>query len=211
MIHLIDELKVIPGVIGACIVSTRDGLRETNLPTIFKPERLTLVGRHLLKIYSAGRINFADLTDITLNYDESVVVARELEKETLVFVICDPTFNHNLLSLSLTVLGEEFKMGDFSKETASAAATITAAGLSPVSGAMGDLLSELKVSLGKVLGPMSGFVFEEVNEDWQKQGFCDFSRIEELIELINQEIVDPDKIAAYRQIISTVLNDFQKG
>ena len=40
MIHLIDELKVIPGVMGACIVNLQDGLKVTNLPTIFKPERL---------------------------------------------------------------------------------------------------------------------------------------------------------------------------
>ncbi|MCK4502169.1 MAG: hypothetical protein KAU22_03980, partial [Desulfuromonadales bacterium] len=68
MIHLIDELKVIPGVIGACIVNSQEGLKVTNLPTIFKPERLTLVGKHLLKLYATGRMSFNDLTDIILNY-----------------------------------------------------------------------------------------------------------------------------------------------
>jgi len=215
MIHLIDELKVIPGVIGACIVNSQEGLKVTNLPTIFKPERLNLVGKHLSKLYSAGRMSFDDLTDITLNYDESVVVARELEKDTLIFAICDPTFNHNLLSMSFNLLQEEFKLGDFSTATTPAIEKKSAASPPPsqkiVSGALQDLLTEMKESLGKILGPMAGFVFDEVAEEWVEQGDPDFSRIEELIEQLNQEIADQDKIDSYRQIISSALKDFQKG
>ena len=215
MIHLIDELKVIPGVIGACIVNSQEGLKVTNLPTIFKPERLNLVGKHLLKLYSAGRMSFDDLTDIVLNYDESVVVARELEKNTLIFAICDPTFNHNLLTMSFNLLQEEFKLGNFSTATTPATEVKSAASSQPstggVSGALQDLFTEMKTSLGKILGPMAGFVFDEVAEEWMEQGPPDFSRIEELIEQINQEIADQDKIDNYRQIISSALKNFQKG
>ncbi|MFK5925052.1 MAG: hypothetical protein QM483_00350 [Desulfuromusa sp.] len=218
MIHLIDELKVIPGVIGACIVSSREGLKVTNLPAIFKPERLGLVGKHLLKLSSAGRMNFADLTDITLNYDESVVVARELEPGTLIFAICDPTFNHNLLAMSFNLLHEEYKLGNFTEAAAqttpSAAVTAADSPLSTeqkISRELQSLLDEMKEALGKILGPMAGFIFDEVVEEWVAQGSPDFSRIEELIEQINQEIADPDKIGNYRQHIASVLKDFQKG
>lgn len=211
MIHLIDELKVIPGVIGACIVNSQDGLKVTNLPTIFKPERLTLVGKHLSKLYSVGRMSFDDLTDITLNYDESVVVARELEKDTLIFAICDPSFNHNLLSMSFNLLQEEFKLGNFSTTTAETKSVVSPPSPQVVSGAMEDLLTEMRESLGKILGPMAGFVFDEVAEEWMDQGAPEFSRIEELIEQLNQEIADQDKIDKYRQVITSALKNFQKG
>ena len=123
MLHLIDELKVIPGVMGACIVNSQTGVQVTNLPALFRVERLALVGKHLLKIYAAGRMSFDDLTDITLNYDESVVVARELEKNTLIFAICDPTFNQNLLSMSFNLLHEEFKLGNFTEVAVEPVAT----------------------------------------------------------------------------------------
>ncbi|MCF6266479.1 MAG: hypothetical protein L3J57_08045 [Desulfuromusa sp.] len=209
MIQLIDELKVIPGVIGACIVNFQEGLKVTNLPAIFKPERLLVVGHHLLKLFSAGRESFSDLTDITLNYDESVVVARELEKGTLVFVICDPTFNHNLMAMSLNLLQEEYKLGDFSTEVAPA--VVPAQPQADMSGKMQDLLEEMKGTLSKVLGPMAGFIFDEVAEEWIEQGVSDFSRIEVLIDLLNQEISDQDKIDSYRQLISPALKTFQKG
>ncbi len=208
MIRLIDELKVIPGIIGACIVKSQEGLMVTNLPSIFKPERLNLVGKDLLKLCSAGRVSFDDLTDITLNYDESVVVARELEADTLIFAICDPTFNHNLLSMSFNLLQEEFKLGDFSTATTEIKSAVSRPSQKVVSGALQDLLTEMKKSLGKILGPMAGFVFDEVTEDWMEQGAPDFSRIEELIERINLEIADQDKIDHYRQIISSALKSF---
>ncbi|MDX2494676.1 MAG: hypothetical protein QNK27_06915 [Desulfuromusa sp.] len=209
MIQLIDELKVIPGVIGACIVDFQEGLKVTNLPAIFKPERLLVVGKHLLKLYSAGRESFSDLTDITLNYDESVVVARELEKGTLVFVICDPTFNHNLMTMSLNLLQEEYKLGNFATEESPA--TVPTQPQADMTGEMQDLLEEMKGALSKILGPMAGFVFDEVAEEWLEQGAPDFSRIEVLIDQLNQEISDQDKIDSYGQLISPALKTFQKG
>ena len=218
MLHLIDELKVIPGVMGACIVNSRTGVKVSNLPAIFRAERLALVGKHLLKIYAAGRMSFDDLTDITLNYDESVVVARELERNTLLFAICDPSFNQNLLTMSFNLLHEEFKLGNFAEavsETVASEEKQTATPSSSVEGKirppLQNLLGAMKASLGKILGPMAEFIFDEVTDTWLEQGAPDFSRIEELIEQLNREIDDQDKSTKYRQLISSALKDFQKG
>lgn len=220
MIHLIDELKVIPGVIGACIVSSRDGLKVANFPSIFKPERLSAVGKHLLKLYSAGRMSFDDLSDLTLNFDESVVVARELEKGTLLFAICDPTFNQNLLTMSFNLFHEEYKLGNFtdaasppaaSAEIKDAAPTPTPQSEQNIDASLQELLSAMKEALSKILGPVAGFIFDEAVEAWVQQGSSDFTRIDALIELINQEISEEDKIENYRQLISPVLKDLQKG
>jgi len=215
MLHLIDELKVIPGVVGACIVNSQTGVQATNLPTIFRAERLALVGKHLLKLYTAGRMSFDDLTDITLNYDESVVVARELEKNTLIFAICDPTFNQNLLTMSFNLLHEEFKLGNFTAEEDEVVAAVesqTATSSAPtevkIDRSLQKLFVEMKEALGKILGPMAGFVFDEVMDNWMEQGAPDFSRIEELIEHLNREIDDQDKIDKYDQLISPALKNF---
>ncbi len=217
MINLIDELKVIPGIVGACIVST-EGLQATNLPAMFKPERLSLVGNHLLALSASGRNSFSDLTDMTLNYDESVVVARELIEGTILFAICDPTFNYNLLTMSFNLLQEEFKGGNFSASTVAApvvtepvAAPPTPPSEAKISAPLQDLLDDLKRLLSKILGPMAGFVFDDVVEEWQAQGAAGFSRIEDLISGINREIDDQEKIDHYRSLIAPLLKSFQKG
>ncbi|MEE4254240.1 MAG: roadblock/LC7 domain-containing protein [Desulfuromusa sp.] len=218
MINLIDELKVIPGVIGASIVSSSEGLKVANFPSIFKPERLTAVGKHLLKLYSVGRMSFDDLSDLTLNFDESVVVARELKKGTLLFAICDPTFNQNLLTMSFNLLHEEYKSGNFSDATAEIEAIPEVKESDPsipteqkIDASLQGLLSELKENLSKVLGPMAIFIFDEAVEEWLQQGPIDINRIDALIESVNQEISEEDKIEKYRQLISPMLKDFQKG
>jgi predicted regulator of Ras-like GTPase activity (Roadblock/LC7/MglB family) len=214
MINLIDELKVVPGVVGACIVNDEDGLLATNLPAIFKPERLTVVGQHLLKLSRSGHSCFPDLTDMTLNYDESVVVARELVDGTVLFAICDPSFNYNLLTMSFNLLQEEFKEGNHSQEPVAAPSVAEGPAASPGSGVSADLqelLDEMKGLLGKILGPMAAFVFDDVAEVWQGQGAADFSHIEDLISSINQEIDDPEKVDNYRRLIAPLLNNFQKG
>ncbi len=219
MIKLIDELKVIPGIIGACIV-TAEGVQATNLPAIFKPERLAMVGRHLLTLNSAGRENFGDLTDMTLNYDESVVVARELVAGTILFAICDPTFNYNLLAMSFNLLQEEFKKGDFvsaepAAETKSAESTspVEASAKAPedegISAPLQELLDEMKERLAKVLGPMAGFVFDDVFEAWQEQGATSFSRINDLVAGIDREIEDQEKIDHYRTLIAPSLKAYR--
>ncbi|MCW8859866.1 MAG: hypothetical protein OQK50_07600 [Deltaproteobacteria bacterium] len=221
MMHLIDELKVIPGVIGACIFSSQEGLKATNLPVIFKPERLNVVGKHLTKLYAAGRMSFDDLTDITLNYDESVVVARELERNTLIFAICDPSFNHNLLSMSFNLLQEEFKGDAFSSATAAEteASSVQAPAVKKlsqqpaakvqqeISADLKGLLAEMKGALAKILGPMAEFVFDEVTEEWIEAG-ADFSRIDNLVEKINGEIGDARKAEEYRQLIAPALKNY---
>jgi len=215
MINLIDELKVVPGVVGACIVNSEDGLLTTNLPAIFKPERLALVGQHLLTLSRSGYSCFPDLTDMTLNYDESVVVARELVDDTVLFAICDPSFNYNLLTMSFNLLQEEFKAGNYgSAQVEPAAAPVTAEpapATSVISAAMQELLDEMKGLLGKILGPMAGFVFDDVVDVWQGKGAADFSRIDELIAAINQEIDDAEKVDNYRRLIQPLLNKFEKG
>lgn len=218
MNQLIDELKAIPGVVGACLYSSRDGLQGTNLPGIFKPDRLAAVGKLLSKLHSAGRMNFDDLTDVSLHYDESVVVVRELQKNLLIFVICDPSFNHNLLSMSFNLLQEEVSEGSFVVDKPEAAAPQVASGkpsapaeVAASDSQLPDLLGSMQEKLGKILGPMAGFIFEETLESWRQQGPADISTIESLIELINKEIADANKIDAYRKLLSPDLRACHEG
>lgn len=211
MREMIDELKAIPGVVGASIYSSSDGLQVTNLPAIFKPERLNAVGKHLSKLYSAGRLSFSDLTDITLNYDESVVVARELEKNLLVFAFCDPAFNHNLLSMSFNLMQEDYRAGSFRTENHQTQAAPKAEKTGSVNSGIENIIEVMRDRLSKVLGPMANFIFDEVVDDWQKQGATDASRLDELIMALDQEIADEEKINRYRQLIAPELRTFREG
>lgn len=194
MKQAIDELKEIPGVVGACLFGSQEGLLQSNLPGIFKSEKLSEVGKQLSKLLTAGRMSFSDINDLALHYDESVVIARELRKGLTVFAICDPSFNHNLLTMSLNLLQEELR----DQPQASTAKAAAAPAQISVSAELEPTLEDLKGCLAKVLGPMAGIVFDEILQNWSLQG-ASVERLPALIELMKTEIGDPEKIATFEE------------
>jgi predicted regulator of Ras-like GTPase activity (Roadblock/LC7/MglB family) len=107
MQQLIDDLKSIPGVIGAYVYHPNGGLRANNLPPLFKNERITETAKSMVKITAAGRHNFHDLSDIFLSFEESSILCRQLAGSNFVIAVCDPDINFNVLSMSLNLVMEE--------------------------------------------------------------------------------------------------------
>ncbi|MBM9511115.1 hypothetical protein, partial [Desulfogranum marinum] len=104
---ILDDLKDLSGVIGAGVYHSQNGMLATNLPAIFTEQKLTEIGKLLTKLLSAGRMSFPDLTDLSLQYDESAILARELNETSIIFLLCDPDFNQNLITMSLNLLQQE--------------------------------------------------------------------------------------------------------
>jgi len=203
MKQAIDELKAIPGVVGACLFGAQDGLLQSNLPGIFKPDKLAAVGKQLAKLLSAGRMTFDDINDLSLHYDESVVIARELSKGLTIFAICDPSFNHNLLTMSLNLLQEELRdQPDMFKAQGGVASASKV--VPEVRPDIAPLLAELKVALSKVLGPMAAIIFDEIKQDWLQQGGAG-AQLPDLLAMINREIGDSDKIATFESLAAPLL------
>ncbi len=202
MKQAIDELKAIPGVVGVCLFSVQKGLLQNNLPGIFKPDRLIAVGKQLAKLLAAGRMSFDDLNDLSLHYDESVIVARELSKGLMIFVICDPSFNHNLLTMSLNLLQEDWH--DQSTTHADLVSVSPASSVAEREAKSDPLMAELKAALAKVLGPMAAIIFDEIQQLWLQKGGAT-AQIDDLLEMIHDEIGDSEKIATYKALAAPLL------
>jgi CheY-like chemotaxis protein len=94
---LINELKELPGVVGICLYDLNSGIKTSSLPSSFREDRLELIGSHLAKIYATGATTFDNFSDLSLHFDESVIVVRTVTADTLCFVVCDPAYNLNVL------------------------------------------------------------------------------------------------------------------
>lgn len=214
MMHLIDDLKVIPGVIGACVFHYGEGLKMNNLPAIFKPERLNAVGSHLQRLHAAGQLSLSGLTDVVVSFDESAIVARELGEDYLVYVICDPSYNANLLSVSLNLLKEEFSSSGFSEALAGSeknaegrdesSADISSEEAGMRADQLKAVLEEIKADLARHVGPMAEFIFDEAYEDWTEEG-ADFSRIDALTDELVQGIDDEERADKCRLSIVSII------
>lgn len=204
MKEIIGDLKALPGVLGACLFHGQRGTLISNLPTIFSAEKLAEVGKLLMKIQTAGQLNFHDLTDISLQYDEAVILARALEENLIVFVLGDPDFNQNLVTMSLNILQQELKNKKvpLAKLTSAEEVADTASKLTEN---IGPALAAMKSHLPKIMGPMADIIFDEAVETWQQQGKCAVDDLGSLVQLLNAEIGRPDKISSYQEMIEPIL------
>ena len=204
MQQLIDDMKAIPGVIGACTYRSQEGIINNNLPSLFSDERLHNSAKHLAKIHAAGRLNFPDLTEVMVNYEESVVVFRQINLNDHLITFCDPGINMNLLGMSLNLAIENLSVQAVENINKSAPKTAT----KPPNvqallekGPMAQPLQSMLKLLTKVIGPMAKIVFDEALIRWvatieDKKG--SFSK---LLEIVCQEIGDGDKSTEYRNLV----------
>lgn len=216
MKQAIDEFKAMPGVVGCCIYSSMKGVHLSNLPAVFKPERLATIGEQLFRLHSAGNKSLRDLYNISIYYDEAVIVTRLLKVNQLLFIICDPSLNQNLLVMSLNLLQDKFEDSQDGPEPGATAQSLRAEKTVQSAEFQTDerlsaLCSELRSLLGKILGPMAGYVFDETFSDWQKQRNAEIDHIGTLIDMLNREIADTDKIEYFQKLIAPKLSSFRNG
>lgn len=211
---IIDDLKDLPGVLGACLYHGQRGPLETNLPAIFTADKLVKISKLLMKIHAAGRMNFQDLTDLSLQYDESVILVRELEDNLIIFTLCDPGFNQNLVTMSLNLLQQElknqpFQVGDSPSVTADPP-PVTDVSTGP-SEEVSRAMEAMKSHLPKIMGPMADIIFDEAVETWKKQGKYTVGDLDLLVQMLAEEIENADKITNYKEMIKPALQQAAKG
>ena len=200
MKETLDDLKDLSGVIGACLYHSKKGMLATNLPSIFTKEKLTEIGKVLTKLLSAGRMSFSGLTDLSLQYDESAILARELDDTSIIFLLCDPTVNQNLITMSLNLLQQELMSKDLSSNTQNSNQEVPATDKN-----VGPVLEQIQEQLPKILGPMADIIFDEVVESWKEQGKSTLEDVKVLIQLLEEEIDNPDQITRFRESIAQVI------
>ncbi|ORJ61563.1 hypothetical protein [Geothermobacter hydrogeniphilus] len=218
MQQALDDLKAIPGVVGAAIYQAQQGVLANNLPGLFKPEKLAGMGKLLNKIFSAGRLSFNDLAETSLCYEEATLITREISEGRYIMVICDPAANMNLLSMSLKMALEDLRQPRSaapaqSPVTASPAAAQAADRQSPevtpeellARGPLSTPMKGMQQQLASVIGPMAEILFQDALIEWSKTFQVSITNLPHLIDLVCRDIGDNQKAKQYRDLIQSQL------
>lgn len=211
---VLNELANTPGLTGAFVYQAQGGILGNTLPPVFRPSKVQAIGKVLSKIHAAGCMNFPDLSDITLSFDESTVFVRDLPGKALVALVGGPTFNVNMAALSLHLVMEDLKdaltQGD--REPAAvlpAVETAPKAAVSPEelmeSRTLGPVLHGMHAALAKVVGPMAGIIFMECLERWAGEVEPRKENLSKLLALLVQETGDAANEASYRKLVEPLL------
>jgi predicted regulator of Ras-like GTPase activity (Roadblock/LC7/MglB family) len=223
MKELLEEIQTIPGIIGGFFFSSRSGVEASSLPAVFKERKLLNIGKMLAKIYGSGRINFPDISEITLYYEESLVIAREIGDSVFLIILCDASLNLNLLTMTLNLIVEDLPRirADRASQEPVAAEIPSRPSAEPgkknglprnarqlmESSAISEQLDAMKKQLSKIMGPMSQIIFMDALEEWVAQEAPSASGLSSLVRILNREIDDPDKAGRYEKLVNPYLNN----
>lgn len=218
MENILHELASVQGLTGAYIYQSPGSILQNILPPIFKPARLLSMGKALVKIHSAGALNFPDLSDVVLNFDESIVITRSIAEKTWLIVLGEPDLNVNMVTLSMNLLLDDFT-GNFDTAPSDERIDLPAPepppsavkGFAPPSpqglmerGPLALDLQTMQGALAKVIGPMAKIIFSECLEKWLLLNGPSREKLPALTNLVVQEIADPDKVAKYKKILESI-------
>lgn len=217
MQELLDEIQSIPGIVGGFVFNAQNGVLVSDLPTVFKEARLLKIGRILTKLFAKGKAGFNQLMEITLAYEETLVIVREIREGDLVILLCDPGVNLNLLTMTLNLIIEELdRPKAASPPPSDPAPTLRKASPPPPAaespealmneGPMAATLAEMQAALAKVVGPMAKILFMDALEKWTRSGPVGPETLDRLLDILDDEIADPDKSADYRNRVTPVMS-----
>jgi len=212
MNHVIEDLKSISGVLGGFIFNPQKGIFANNLPPIYKVPKLTEIGRMVVKIYNTGGINFSSITDVSLYYEETIIIIKEVTHNLFLIVFGDPDSNINLLTISMNLIVQELKKaadGDIIEsqpileEVSGKAYTVEEV---LESGPMSKPLKGMQTALAKIMGPMASIIFGDAIKEWLQKNQPSFSTLQNLIDILAREIGDPGKMRSYNQMIKPYID-----
>ncbi len=216
---LLNEIQSIPGIVGCFVYSLNHGVRMNNLPPVFKDANLKKVGSVIDKIYQSTNLASENVTELVLYYAESTIMARLIGETAYLIVLCDPSLNQNLLTMTINMIADKIKLiaenmdilqgGSDPSVNAGPTGLLNpekSDGILNVSH-MSSQLRGMQAALLKIMGPMSKIIFKEAVETWSGMGEPSISTLPDLVEILLNEINDSEKEAKYLKMITPYLED----
>jgi hypothetical protein len=218
MNKVLSEIKSIPGIIGGFFFDTTQGIKTCNLPPVFKEDNLNKIGIVLDKMYKMSDSGLKDISDLFLYYEESTIIMRAIGKTSSLIILSDPSLNQNLLTMSMNMLADELNKIGNKFDDANENKEEIAEDISPIvknlseeevinNSPMAPQLQGMQAALLKILGPMAKIIFKEAVRDWIQSEEPSYASIPVLVEILTDEINDPEKEKKYFELISPYIEN----
>ncbi len=205
MNNLLEEIKTSPGVLGACVYSSKKGIIGSNLPATFNSEQQQRITSILHRVFRLNDAVKLDVNAYEIQYDEATLMARRLDNEATLVVICSPDVNVPLVSMACGMQSAELleaiaaHQGDVAAPAPAQTAPTPTPRQTPqqkltaeevLNGPLADKLTGIKRALAKGIGPVAGMALDGALKTWLDQGEPTADRLIDLAELLLPEIDD---------------------
>jgi hypothetical protein len=221
MDSLLQEITILPGVLGCFVYNSKQQIVGSKMPPIFKENSIKTIGNLLNRTIQIGNMAQLHFKEIEIKYNESLLVIKPLPQEALLVIICEPSANKSLISMTTGMLA-----GDIATAISNPMATsITPSPVrqstpastpqapqaqqaqpkeAEIDEKLAPVLEQVKDALAMAIGPIAAPVMKDTIEIWAKQGATSLSTLPALATLLCVEINDDDLEKEFMAEISKI-------
>jgi len=207
MDSLLQEINMLPSVLGCFVYNGEQQIAGSKMPPIFKENNINAIGSLLSRIIQMGSVAELNFTDIEIKYNESLIVITPMAKGSLLVIICEPSANKSLINMTTGMLSRDI-------EAAMAQGITGTIGSSPASASpqaqapppqeapppkeaeidaeLAPVLEQVKDALALAIGPIAAPVMKDTIEIWAQQGTPSKATLPALAKLLRAEINDDE-------------------
>lgn len=205
MDSLLQEITTLPGVLGCFVFSSERQIVGSKMPPIFKENNIKAIGNLLARTIQIGTMAQLGFKGIEIKYNESLLLIKPLTKEALLVIICEPSANKSLITMTTGMLADDIAKAMAnpmarpagSQNTSGATAQAPQTQQKPqeeaeIGAELALVLEKVKEALAMAIGPIAAPVMKDTIEIWAKQGPPSIASLPALADLLCTEIGDDD-------------------
>jgi predicted regulator of Ras-like GTPase activity (Roadblock/LC7/MglB family) len=210
---VLQELTILPGVIGSCIVVNNADVLTSSLPDFFDENMAKEASNNISRMMQMAAVKGLAPKNMSIRYDRFIILTIPINEKSVLLVLCETGSNTALVATTAGMLSPELSRkltSDTPTEqstpaTATATAKVSPAQQKETTKATNDALAQIKEALFSTVGPVADMVYEDCRQRWSEKGDEDIARIFELLACISQEIDNSDLFAEFKGKISSLL------
>ncbi|MFA6499376.1 MAG: hypothetical protein WC256_06825 [Desulfurivibrionaceae bacterium] len=199
MDEILQEIKILPGVVGVFVSVDKPDIIFSYVPDGYDHETLKLMGGSLQRIIKMNASCQLSVNSVEMQFAEAKVLVKNFCDGALLVILCEPEANFTLINMTTNMLLGELALGvekvRANPDAARQAVSAKKAGSIDFAQAQNEepLQSAIPVfqdALARAIGPIASMLVKEIVGKWLQGGACAQERFPELVDLFCQEIGD---------------------
>ena len=180
---LLNELKMVPGILGSFVYAGNLGITGSNLPSMFRDEALRQIGGVLTRIFKMGDSSGLSVSGYEIKYEEALMIVKRVDADCSFIIICEPTANYPFINMTASMMVpevkaavEQLRKAPQEQVTRGIPTMPSAQAREPAKelidpnkvikeGALAPVLDRMKVCLARSIGPIANLVLQETVSD----------------------------------------------
>lgn len=106
---LLQEITMLPGVLGCFVYTGEQQIAGSKMPPIFKENTIKTIGSLLARTIQMGEVAQLEFSTIEFKFDESLLIIHPIPNAALLVVICEPGANKSLITMTMGMLATDIE------------------------------------------------------------------------------------------------------